>query len=379
MITDHQKSVITALNEWKRQSEGSNQSQIEHIVRLAAEVNRERFAASLAKLGLAMPFRKDGRSREQRIADVSRLIRLVKQNRGRRPKKYPDPPSPPPPSGCESGWSSILRDGDQQFSSGSALVVKPANESLPPDQNGGYSGTSARSFASNSLISIGAVIGDYCDINWTPPDQRIYMGAYEGAAISASWSVIYELAQPLSARAPNALMARADVLRTLALLYMTAGDPNGPGGGFVWCYATAGLDLYIGGQNLTGRVKLPHAFSKACLWNRMGSPFFDDVLNNGVNGNWDTKIDVLDDGDISNPELTATIGGTNLPDTRLLVTVSVNVCCLRYPGDDGFVGVSFAGPTDEPLVVTPDTAYEQVGGYLQNAPIQVQRISLCGI
>jgi hypothetical protein len=376
-MTDHRKSVINALNEWKRQSEGSDQSAIERIVKLAAEVNRERFAASLEKLGSAMPFRKDERSREQRIADVSRLIRLVKQNRRRTPEKYPHPPSPPP-SGCESGWSSILRDGDQQFSSGSALVVKPANESLPPDQNGGYSGTSARAFASNSSISIGAVIGDFCDINWTPPDQRVYMGVYEGAAISASWSVIYELAQPLSARAPNALMARADVLRTLALLYMVAGDPNGPGGGFIWCYATASLDLYIGSQNLTGRAKLPHGFSKACLWNRMGSPFFDGLVTNGINGTWDTKIDVLDDGDTSNPELTASIGGTT-SDNRVLVVVSVNVCCLRYPGDDGFVGVSFAETADEPLVVTPDTAYEQVGGYLQNAPIQVQRISLCGI
>ncbi|HEX6545715.1 MAG TPA: hypothetical protein VF023_05375 [Bryobacteraceae bacterium] len=204
------------------------------------------------------------------------------------------------------------------------------------------------------------------------------MGVYEGAAISASWSVIYELAQPLSARAPNALMARADVLRTLALLYMVAGDPNGPGGGFIWCYATASLDLYIGSQNLTGRAKLPHGFSKACLWNRMGSPFFDGLVTNGINGTWDTKIDVLDDGDTSNPELTASIGGTT-SDNRVLVVVSVNVCCLRYPGDDGFVGVSFAETADEPLVVTPDTAYEQVGGYLQNAPIQVQRISLCGI
>lgn len=53
-MIDHQKSVINTLNEWKRQSEGSDQSLIERIVRFAAEVNRARFAASLAPVFAAL-------------------------------------------------------------------------------------------------------------------------------------------------------------------------------------------------------------------------------------------------------------------------------------------------------------------------------------
>ncbi|MDN5924527.1 MAG: hypothetical protein L0H70_05955 [Xanthomonadales bacterium] len=284
-----------------------------------------------------------------------------------------------PPS-CEFGWTSVLQPGDGLFPVGHQLVEKPALATLTPQQNGGYSGTSARAFSSNNgAISVGAVIADFCDITWTPPNQRTAMGMYEAATMTASFSTFYNLAQPLSIRAPNALMARASLLRTLADPYMIAGDPNGPGGGLIWCYATTVLDFYIG-LNLTGTAKLPHASAETCLWNRMGRPIFDDVVSNGINGNWDTSVDIFDDGDISNPVLSTTIGGTDLSDEILLVTISVNVCCLRHPGDNGFVGVMFQDPAFAPLVITPDVTYQTAAGYPPaTAPIQVQSISLCGI
>jgi hypothetical protein len=343
-MSEHHRNVVKALHECGHGVAGSNSSAVSHVANLAAEANRARFAESIRAMGGSLP---------------------------------PSPDSAP--AGCGSGWSPILRQGDEQFPIGAQLVEKPADASLPPDQNGGYSGTSARALANNSSITIGAVIGDYCDLRWTPPDQRIQMGVYEGATISTSWGTFYDLNQPLSARAPNALMAKAAVLRTQALPYMIAGDPTGPGGGLIWCYATTSLDVYIG-LNLTGEIKLPHASAEACLWNRMGTPFFDDVSYNGVNGNWDTKIDVFDDGDVSNPVLSASLGGTGLPDQILLVTISVNVCCLRYPESSGFVGVLFQNPLMTPLVVTPDTTWQAANGvYPQTAPIQVQSISLCGI
>jgi hypothetical protein len=306
-------------------------------------------AESIRVMGASLPFRKDGRSRERQIQDVLRLARLAAQNRrSPRPQAGGEPPSPDAaPAGCESGWSPILRPGDEQYPVGSPLVEKPADASLPPEENGGYSGTSARAFANNGSIMIGAVIGKYCDIAWTPPNQRIQMGVYEGATISTSLSTFYDLSQPLSAGAPNALMVKAAMLRTQALPYMVAGDPAGPGGGLIWCYATTSLDVYIG-LNLTGEIKLPHASAEACLWNRMGSPFFDDVAANGINGNWDTKIDVFDDGDVSNPVRSASLGGTGFSDHVLLVSVSVNVCCLRYPDSSGFAGVLFQDPMTDP-------------------------------
>jgi hypothetical protein len=380
-MSEHHRNVVKALHECGHGVAGSNSSAVSHVANLAAEANRARFAESIRAMGASLPFRKDDRTRERQIQDVLRLAHLAAQSRKlQRPHAGDEPPSPDSaPAGCGSGWSPILRQGDEQFPIGAQLVEKPADASLPPDQNGGYSGTSARALANNSSITIGAVIGDYCDLRWTPPDQRIQMGVYEGATISTSWGTFYDLNQPLSARAPNALMAKAAVLRTQALPYMIAGDPTGPGGGLIWCYATTSLDVYIG-LNLTGEIKLPHASAEACLWNRMGTPFFDDVSYNGVNGNWDTKIDVFDDGDVSNPVLSASLGGTGLPDQILLVTISVNVCCLRYPESSGFVGVLFQNPLMTPLVVTPDTTWQAANGvYPQTAPIQVQSISLCGI
>ena len=380
-MSEHQRNVVRALNECKHGEAGANPSAVSRVAEMAAEANRVRFAESIRTMGASLPFRKDDRSRERQIEDVLRLARLAAQNRrSPRPHTGPRPPSPDPaPAGCESGWSSIMGPGDKQYQVGSPLVEKPADASLPPEENGGYSGTSARAFANNGSITIGAVIGEYCDITWTPPDQRIQMGVYEGATISTSMSTFYDLSQPLATRAPNALMAKAAVLRTQALPYMIAGDPAGPGGGLIWCYATTSLDVYIG-LNLTGTIKLPHASAEACLWNRMGTPFFDDVADNGVNGNWDTKIDVFDDGDVSNPVLTASLGGTGLPDQILLVSVSVNVCCLRYPDSSGFVGVMFQDPMMDPLVITPDTTWQVASGYYpQTSPIQVQSVALCGI
>ncbi len=71
--------------------------------------------------------------------------------------------------------------------------------------------------------------------------------------------------------------------------------------------------------------------AEACLWNRMGTPLFDGVSYDGVNGNWDTRIDSFDDGDVKELAPSASDGGTGLADKVLLVNVSVNVCCLRYP------------------------------------------------
>jgi hypothetical protein len=362
----------------------SDPTLLERAGHAAEEQNRRRFAASIQTLGKSAPFRKDGRSREKQISDVLRLARLAKVNRGRRmPHSHgPHGGGGGPGSAsstCESGWSSVVRAGDTLYPGGSTPSSKPALALLPPDQMIGYAGTSAIASTAKGSISIGAVIGDYCDLEWTPPDQRVQMGVYETATMSASWWTFYNLSQPIGSRAPNALMAKAAVLRTLALPYMIAGDPTGPGGGLIWCYATAALDVYIG-LNLTGTVKLPHATYETCLWNRMGEPIFDSVVSNNVNGNWDTQIDVLDDGDVSNPVLSATIGGTNLPDTIILVAVSVNVCCLRYPGSSGFAGVSFQDPTATQLVITPSVTFDEESGiFPETAPIQVQSISLCGI
>ena len=380
-MSEHHRNVIKALNECKHGVGGSGSSAVSRVAKIAADANRTRFADSIRVMGASLPFRKDGRSRERQIQDVLRLARLAAQNR-RSPRLQAGgkPPSPDSASaGCASGWSPILHPGDEQYSIGSPLFEKPAEASLPPEENGGYSGTSARALANNGSITIGAVIGEYCDIAWTPPTQRVQMGVYEGATISTSLSTFYDLGQPLSARAPNALMVKAAMLRTQALPYMIASDPGGPGGGLIWCYATTSLDVYIG-LNLTGGIKLPHASAEACLWNRMGSPFFDNTASNGVNGSWDTKIEVFDDGDVSSPVLSASLGGTGLSDQVLLVSVSVNVCCLRYPDSSGFVGVLFQDPMMDPLVVTPDTTWQAENGvYPQTAPIQIQSISLCGI
>ncbi len=252
-------------------------------------------------------------------------------------------------------------------------MLRPAIQSLPPEANGGYSGISALSTVDGEQLSLGAIIGDFCDISFTPPEQRVQMGAYEGAAISASTFTFYELDSPISKRAPDALMAKANVLRSQAVNYMVAGDPAGPGGGFVWCYATTTLDVYVG-LNITGiGVPVPHGSAEACLWNRMGSPYPPDPnINNNVNGDWLTRIDVFDDGDVSNPTLTASIGGTGLPDQILLAVVSVNIACLRYPGESGLVGVLFDAPGSQ-LITGPDILMSDT------LPIQVQGISLCGI
>jgi hypothetical protein len=136
-----------------------------------------------------------------------------------------------------------------------------------------------------------------------------------------------------------------------------------------------GLDVYVG-INLTGNARLPHATVEGCLFNRMGSPIFDQVAENGANGNWDTKIDIFDDGASSDQQLTATIGGTGLNDKVLLVTVSVDVCCLRYPGSVGIAGLDFRDPTTAgPLVVTPDTPFYTS----EHAPVTLGGLTICGI
>jgi hypothetical protein len=239
MEDDHLRQVHSALSDFALAGDGSRQSASKRSADAAAARNAARLSERLRTMASTLPFRKDDRSREQIIGDLWRLSRLAGRPLSARPGRLPGSAPVPAdePSICDPGWSGVIKPGDSQFSSDSTLVERPALETQPPALHVGYSGTSARAFANNGQFTVGAVIGEYCGLEWTPPDQRITMGLFEGATISASLSTFFDLGASLRTRAPNALMVKTTVSRTAADTYMVAGSPDEQGGGLIWCWA----------------------------------------------------------------------------------------------------------------------------------------------
>jgi hypothetical protein len=324
---------------------------------------------SLRKMGDSLPFRKDERSREQFIADVLRLSRLAGLSSRRKKERYQQPHFA---TSCDPGWRGAVQASDSQYPGTSPSYSIPAVESGPPLP--GFAGISKRCFPTAGSISIGAAIGEWADLQWTPPGQRIEMGVYEGASASGSAFTFYDLTTAVSTRAPHSLMTKVDVFNDQSAPFMMAGSPAEPGGGLVWCWAQASLDVYIG-LNLTGGAILPQGHDEVCIFNRMGSPDLSEPngFDNGVNGNWGTQITSFDDGDPSEHTLVATIGGTNLPDRIVTAIVSIDIVCLRYPGSIGFAGLDYSDYTLYPPIVTVPS------GPPTSAPIRLGPFKVCGI
>lgn len=326
----------------------------------------------------------------KRIAIFSRFG--SKELSAMRPRRHmPKPPRRhmPKPLSCDSGWNGVWRldGGGYDFGSAEGYANQAEFDRLPTiNYPGGVTANGATRVALadpvQGLISIGAGVGEFCDLIYPPTETS---GAWEATTVSASLTKII-IVDNLHALAPNALSVAVSFSESdfYAGLQGIPGDPTSQGGGRVsnWGLASVDVTLGIPGHNLATTVVPPEdtgtwaASASDYLWfmtELPGPPFpgggFEPVRFIPIN------TAGPDGGLIVKP----TIAAPWKVATLIMVDVTIELFCTRTTGSSSFSYIDCStGLVTPPIFDIGDLSGNSYW-ISSSAPIAVDSIQICGI